>query len=139
IDAGSIHAIANYIRAGDEAGHLLAVYGHPDPHYPTIRFCGDPGAFDYVVFIAETAVQLSGLRFTHILASVPRSQRAVVDTDGMYAQLTVLDNYDRNHRDDRERAEWLKRHQPIADRILQPTLAQPEGHINAVSFFGYEP
>jgi len=47
-------------------------------------------------------------------------------TDGMYAQLTMLDNYDRNHRDDRERAEWLERHQPIADRILQPTLAHRE-------------
>jgi hypothetical protein len=139
VDAGSIHAVANYIRAGDEAGHLVALYGHPDPHYPAIRFCSDPGAFDYVVFIAETSVHLSGLRFAHILGSVRRSQRAIVDTDGMFSPLTVLDNYDRNHRNGQERAEWLERHRPIADRILQPTLAHAEEHINAVSFFGYDP
>ena len=139
INAGSIHAVANYIRAGNEAGHLVALYGPPDPHYPAIRFCSNPEAFDHLVFIAETSVHLSGLRFAHILASVPRSRRAVLDTDAMYAQLTVLDDYDRNHRDERERAEWLERHKPIADRILQPTLAHPEEHINAVPFFGYDP
>src|SRR5262249_51042611 len=54
VDAGSIHAVANYVQAADEAGYVVALYGHPDSRYPAMRFSADPAAFDFVVFIAET-------------------------------------------------------------------------------------
>src|SRR5262245_51545440 len=139
VDAGSIHAVANYVRAGNEAGYRVALYGQPDSRYPTIRFGTDPAAFDYVVFIAETGLQLSNLQLSRILASVPRSQRAMVDTDGMYNPVTVLDEYDRNHRNDQERYEWLARHEPVAATVLQPTLESPGLGTLAVPFFGYDP
>src|SRR5215471_8215975 len=101
VDAGSIHAVANYVQAADEAGYVVALYGHPDPRYPAIRFGTDPAAFDHVIFIAETGLQLSSLQLGRFLAVVPRSRRAILDTDGMYNPLTILDGYDRNHGSDR--------------------------------------
>ena len=38
VDRGSIQSMANYVRAGDAAGHVIALYGCPDPRFPTIRF-----------------------------------------------------------------------------------------------------
>ena len=34
VNAGSIQAVAGYVRAGDELGHTVAVYGPPDPRSP---------------------------------------------------------------------------------------------------------
>jgi hypothetical protein len=53
-NAGSIQAIANYVRAGDQAGHTIALYGRPDPHFPTVRFAMNAGHFDYAVFVLES-------------------------------------------------------------------------------------
>jgi hypothetical protein len=63
----------------------------------------------------------------------------MVDTDGMYNPVTVLDEYDRNHRNDRERCEWLARHESVAGTVLQPTLESPGLGTLAVPFFGYDP
>ena len=74
VNAGSIQAVANYVRAGDEAGHTVALYGRPDPRFGGIRFCSDPSSFDFVVFIAESGLRLSRLQLSRILTSVPRSR-----------------------------------------------------------------
>jgi hypothetical protein len=139
LDAGSIHAVAHYVRAGDEAGHVVALYGHPDPRYPTIRFATDPDGFDYVLFIAETAVQLSGLQLSRFVAAVPRARRAIVDTDGMFSPLTIIDQYDRNHADAPARERWIGRHAPLAGTIVQPTIGPAADGAVAVPFFGYDP
>ena len=34
VDRGSIQAVANYVRAGDELGHAIALYGREDPRFP---------------------------------------------------------------------------------------------------------
>ncbi len=138
VDAGSIHAVANYVQAGDEAGYLVALYGAPDARYPTIRFSRDPASFDRVIFITETGLQLSSLQVGRLLAEVPCAARVIVDTDGMYNPLTILDDYDRNHRSERERQDWLARH-ALGDTVLQPTLERPGPGTLAVPFFGYDP
>ena len=34
VDAGSIQAVHNYVRAGDECGHRFALFGKPDRRFP---------------------------------------------------------------------------------------------------------
>src|SRR3954462_9424391 len=97
-NAGSIQAVTNYVRAGDEFGHTLALYGRPDPRFPCIRFSTDLDAFDYTVFIVESDLGwMSGLRLPRVLAEVPRHRRAILDTDGMYNRVATVGGYDRNH------------------------------------------
>jgi hypothetical protein len=139
VDAGSIHAVANYVRAADEAGHIIALYGRPDPRYPTIRFSTDPGSFDHVLFIAETGIQLSGLQLSRLVASTPHDRRAIVDTDGMFGPLTLVDEYDYNHRSEAERQLWIARHKAMAPMVLQPSLGSACDGSLPVPFFGYDP
>src|SRR5262245_56308906 len=97
VDRGSIQSISNYVRAGEEAGHEIALYGHDDARFPTVRFSTAVGAFDYVVFLVESWRHwMSALRMPRVLAEVPRGRRAIVDADGMYNQRLSTDGYDRN-------------------------------------------
>jgi hypothetical protein len=140
VNAGSIQALAGYVRAGDELGHTVAVYGPPDPRYPGVRASGDPRAFDFVVFLFESKLRwLSGLQLASLLAAVPRRRRAVLDADGMYNRVTCLDGYDRNHARESERAEWLDYYRHLADKVMQPTFAPEEPGVLALPFYGYAP
>src|SRR5712691_3292468 len=117
VNAGSIQAVANYMRAGDELGYSFALYGHLDPNFPCVRFSTDLSSFDYVVFIIESSLSwLSGLRLPRILASVPRRQRAILDADGMYNRVISIDGYDRNHATERDRLPWLTGYNLLADK-----------------------
>lgn len=138
VDAGSIHAVANYVRVAEEAGHVIALYGCPDPRYPAIQFSTDPDAFDHLVFIAETGIQLSGLQLSRLVASTPHDRRAIVDTDGMFGPLTLIDDYDHNHRNEAERQRWIARHKALAPMVLQPTLGSACAGLLPVPFFGYD-
>lgn len=140
VNAGSIQAIAGYARAGDDLGHTIALYGRPDPSFPTVRFSADPDAFDYVVFVIEFGLSwMSGLRLPRFLAAVPRERRAVLDADGMYNQIVAVDGYDRNYADERERAQWLAHCDYLSDKILQPTLSPREPKVLGLPFYGYDP
>ena len=139
-NAGSIQAIANYIRAGDEAGHVIALYGKADPRYPALRFATHAGAFDYVVFVLESGLHwLSGLRMPRLLSDVPRERRAILDADGMYNKLISVDGYDRNHSNEKVRAEWLEYFALMADKIFQPTVKPREAGVRALPFYGFDP
>jgi hypothetical protein len=140
VNAGSIQAVAGYVRAGDELGHTIAVYGPPDPRYPGVRASADPRAFDFVVFLFESKLRwLSGLQLASLLAAVPRCRRAVLDADGMYNRVTCVDGYDRNHAGESERAEWLAYYGHLADKVMQPTFAPAEPGVLALPFYGYDP
>jgi hypothetical protein len=140
MSAGSIQAVANYIRAGDELGYSFALYGHLDPNFPCVRFSTELSSFDYVVFIIESSLSwLSALRLPRILASVPRRQRAILDADGMYNRVITVDGYDRNHATERDRLLWLTCYNLLADKILQPTIAPQEPGVRALPFYGYNP
>jgi hypothetical protein len=140
VNAGSIHAIANYVCAGDEAGHTIALYGRSDPRFPSVRFSVDAGAFDYVVFLMESGLSwLSALRLPRILSSVPYDRRVILDADGMYNRLIGLDGYDRNHPNEQQRSQWLEYYSVLAGRVFQPTWAPREPGVGALPFYGFDP
>jgi hypothetical protein len=139
-DRGSIQAAANYVRAGDELGHPIALFGHDDRKYPDLRFSTDLGAFDYVVFLIESCRRwMSGLRMPRILSQVPRERRAILDADGMWNPIIAVDGYDRNYASARDRSDWREHYQLLADRIIQPTLAPREPGVIGLPFYGYDP
>jgi hypothetical protein len=140
VNAGSIQALAGYVRAGDDLGHTVAVYGPPDSRYPGIRVSADPRGFDFAVFLFESKLRwLSGLQLANLLNAVPRRRRAILDADGMLNRLTCVDGYDRNHAGESDRAEWLTYYGHLADKVMQPTFAPAEGGILALPFYGYDP
>jgi hypothetical protein len=140
VNAGSIQAVASYVRAGDELGHAIAVYGPPDPSFPGVRFSIELSDVDQVVFVFESSLRwLSGLQLVRILSSVPRHRRAILDADGMYNRRIAIDGYDRNHASERERSEWLAYYERLADRILQPTFAPLEPGVRPLLFYGFDP
>lgn len=139
VNAGSIQAVANYVTAGDALGHTIALYGRPDPNFPGVRFSTDLTAFDCLVFIVESGLRwMSGLRLPRMLSTVPRERRAILDADGMCNQTIIVDGYDRNFADDRERSEWLAHFHCLADRILQPTFQPREPAVRPLPFYGYD-
>jgi hypothetical protein len=140
VDRGSIQCVSNYVRAGEEAGYDIALYGRPDARFPTIRFSTNVGAFDYVVFLVESWRHwMSALRMTRIFAEVPRERRAIVDADGMYNRITSVDNYDRNYEWERHRLEWFAHYATVADKIFQTTFTPREPGVRSLLFYGYDP
>ena len=140
VDRGSIQAVANYVCAGDELGHMFAVYGREDPAFPRVRFSTDASDFDHVMFIFESSRHwLSGLRVPQILSGVPRQRRAILDADGMYNQIISVDGYDRNYVYEHVRSGWLAHYNIVADRIMQPTLVPRDPGVIGLPFYGYDP
>jgi Glycosyl transferases group 1 len=139
VNAGSIQAVANYVRSGDELGHTIAMYGRPDPRFPSVRFSLDLRDTDYVVFIIESGLHwMSGLRLPRILDTVPRSRRVILDADGMYNPVIKVDGYDRNHSSEERRLAWLKHYDLLACQVLQPTFAPLQSGARALPFYGYD-
>src|SRR5438552_3547902 len=140
VDRGSIQSISNYVRAGDEAGYEIALYGCADPRFPTIRFSRDVGGFDHVVFIVESWRHwMSALRMPRMFAEVPRYRRAIVDADGMYNQIVSTDSYDRNYQWEHIREEWFAHYRIVADKSFQPTFVPPEPGVRRVRVSGDAP
>jgi len=140
VNAGSIQAVASYVRTGDELGHSMAVYGRRDPGFPDVRFATDAGAFEHVVFVFESRLRwMSGLQLANVLSAVPRRRRAILDADGMYNPVMAVDGYDRNHASERHRSEWLTYCDRLADKVLQPALRPREPGVIALPFYGYHP
>jgi hypothetical protein len=140
VDRGSIQAAANYVRAGDELGHPIALYGRDDPRFPATRCSTDLGAFDHVIFIVESWRHwMSGLRMPRFLAEVPRARRSILDADGMYNPIVSVDGYDRNHAHEHDRAEWLAHYRLVTDRIMQPAFTPQDPDVIGLPFYGYDP
>lgn len=140
VDAGSIHAMANYSRVGNKLGHTMAVYGGADPRFGELHFSTDIAAFDHLVFVFESRLGwISGLHLARMLPAVPRERRAIIDADGMYNRCTVLAGYDRNHASAQDHSHWRAYYRELASRIFQPTLAPQEPDVEPLLFYGYAP
>src|SRR5258705_4797082 len=71
-NAGSIQAIASYVRAGDDLGHTIALYGHPDAQYARIPWFTHFSLFDHVAVVCEFWLGwMSRLGMVRILSHVP--------------------------------------------------------------------
>ena len=139
VNRGSIQAVANYVLAGEELGHVVAVHGRPDPAFPGLRFSAKIDAYDYAVLIFESGLDwLSALRLPGLLAGMPRERRFILDADGMYNPVTCVHGYDRNHADESARQRWLAHFQALSDRVAQPTFASHELGVDPLPFYGYD-
>ena len=138
---GNTHALVNYMRVGERLGHTIALYGTPQPYMPGARFSMDVRAFDRVVYLFESSLyRVKPLREVSLLSAVPRERRFILDADAKYNPVMELDGYDRNHRDEAQRDEWLRFYDSIADHILKPTLLpSDDARVTTLPFFGYNP
>ncbi len=150
-NAGNMHAIATYSRVAAELGHTVAFYGPPQPlsrnglylrsALPGPQFSTDAGAFDRVVYLFESKLyRIPRLQEISLLATIPRRHRYVLDADARFNPFLVVDGYDRSHRDEAERREWLEFYDALTDQIIKPTLAASDDpRVTTLPFFGFDP
>jgi hypothetical protein len=150
-NAGNTHAIANYIRVGAELGHEIAFHGPSQPlvvdglYLPpdkqVARFSTDPSAFDRVIYLFESKLhRVNRLQEVALLGIMPREHRFILDADGRYNPFTVVDDYDRSHYDQAERAEWLEFYDALSDRIIKPTIVPSDDpKVTTLPIFGFNP
>ena len=149
-NAGNMHAIANYCRVGAELGHTIAFYGPPQPisvdglyvrstlHGP--RFSTDVRAFDRVILLFESKLyRIPRLQEVSLLATIPRRHRYILDADARFNPFMIFEGYDRSHRDEAERAEWLEFYEALTDRVIKPTLAPDDDpRVTTLPFYGFD-
>ena len=140
-DAGNTHAVANYMRLAPRFGHSVAIFGTPLWYVPELQFSTDIRSFDRVVYIYESELyRIERMNEAVILAKFPRQHRLIMDTDGMYNPVVVVDGYDFNHASEAERARWIAHLDALGDRIIQTTIAPPlDPRVQAMAFYGYNP
>jgi hypothetical protein len=140
VNAGSIQAVAGYLRAADDLGYAIALLGAPERRFRGLRTSSDVEAFDHVVIILESTLNwLSGLTLSQLLTRVPRERRTIVDADGLYNDVICVDHYDRNHPDEASRLRWKMCCEALSDRVFQPTLHPASSKVMPLLFYGYQP
>ena len=150
-NAGNTHAITNYMRVGAELGHRIALYGPPQPEVvdgwylpPEMqhaRFTTDLKAFDRILYFFESKLRhLKRLPEVAMLGTFPREHRYILDADGRFNPYMVVDNYDRSHKDEAERATWMEHYEALSDKIIKPTIAPDrDPRVTNLTFFGFSP
>ncbi|MGD9669035.1 MAG: glycosyltransferase [Hyphomicrobiaceae bacterium] len=140
-NAGSTHAVANYMRLAPEFGHSVAIFGAPIWYIPELKLSMDIEEFDRVVYLFETDLfTIEPLHQAIMLEHFPRSRRLIIDTDGMYHDLIQLDGYDFNHASEADRQYWLRYMDSLGDKVVH-TLMNRSGFAKAgaLPLFGYDP
>jgi hypothetical protein len=140
-NAGCTHALANYMRVGDTLGHKVALFGEPQPDMPGVRLSTDPSDFGRIVYVFESKLyRANRLQEVALLGATPREHRYVLDADAKYGPMKVVEGYDRNHRDEAERSQWIDFFDSLSDRILQSTLMPADDpRVTRLAFFGFDP
>jgi hypothetical protein len=140
-NAGSTHAVANYMRLAPKYGHSVAIFGTPIWYIPELKFSMEIAEFDRVIYLFETELfQIKPLHQAIMLARFPRQDRLIIDTDGMYNELVTVDGYDSNHSTETDRAQWIAYMDALGDTVVQTLTTKPSHpKVSALSFFGYDP
>lgn len=140
-DAGNAHAVANYMRLAPKHGHTVAIFGTPLWYVPELRFSTDIRSFDRVVYVYESDLyRIKRLNEAVILTRFPKQHRLILDTDGMYNPVVVVDGYDFNHGSECARTRWIEHLEALGARIMQTTFARPlDPRVEAMTFYGYNP
>jgi hypothetical protein len=139
-DAGSAQDVHNYIRAAEEQGHEIVLYGRPGA-LPSFKFSLDVESADAVFFIFEWTTDMrfgDQLDWARIACRVPRQKRFVIDCDGAYNEAIHVEG-DLNHRDAASSRRWMSICESLADKIYQPTLHPAQSHVRSFFFHGYDP
>lgn len=140
-DAGNTHAVANYMRLAPKHGHTVAIFGTPLWYLPELQFSMDIHSFDRVVYVYESELyRIKSMHEAVILARFPKQHRLIMDTDGMYNPVVVVDGYDFNHKSEVERKRWIEHLDALGGRVMQTTLVPPlDPRVGAMTFYGYNP
>ena len=139
-DAGSAQDVHNYIRAGEELGHEVVLYGRPGV-LPSFKFSLDIDSADAVFFIFEWTTQLrfgDHLDWVRIASKLPRNKRFVIDCDGAYNEMIRVAG-DYNHRDSASSRRWMDICQSLSERIHQPTYHPLQPNVRPFLFHAYDP
>jgi glycosyltransferase involved in cell wall biosynthesis len=139
-NAGSAQDVHNYIRAAEELGHEVVLYGPPDV-LPSFKFSLDIDSADAVFFIFEWTTQLrfgDRLDWARLASKVPRHTRFVIDCDGAYNEVINIEG-DLNHRDAASSRKWMDICESLTDNIYQPTLHPIQPNVRPFFFHAYDP
>jgi hypothetical protein len=139
-DAGSAQDVHHYIRAAEELGHEVVLYGRPGV-LPSFKFSLDVESADAVFFIFEWTTDLrfgDQLDWARLVSGVPRHKRFVIDCDGGYNEMIQIEG-DLNHRDAVASRRWMDICESLADQIYQPTLHPVQPNVRPFFFHGYDP
>ena len=139
-DAGSAQDVHNYIRAAEELGHEVVLYGRPGM-LQSFKFSLDIESADAVFFIFEWTTQLrfgDQLDWGRLASKMPRNKRFVIDCDGAYNEMIHVDG-DLNHRDAASSRKWVDICESLADGIFQPTLHPVHRNVRPFLFHAYDP
>jgi glycosyltransferase involved in cell wall biosynthesis len=139
-DAGSAQDVHNYIRAAEELGHEVVLYGRPGL-LPSFKFSLDIDSADAVFFIFEWTTQLrfgDRLDWARLASKVPRRARFVIDCDGAYNGVINIEG-DLNHRDAVSSRKWMDICESLTDKIYQPTLHPIQPNVRSFLFHAYDP
>jgi hypothetical protein len=118
-NAGSTHAVANYMRLAPHFGHEVAIFGTPIWYIPELHFSMDIEDFDRIVYLFETDLYaLLPLHQAIMLDHFPRDHRLIIDTDGMYHDLVQLDGYDFNHESEQKCQDWIAYMDALGDTVV---------------------
>lgn len=140
-NAGSTHAVANYMRLAPHYGHEVAIFGAPIWYIPELKFSMDVEEFDHVVYLFETDLfTIKPLHQAIMLDHFPRSRRLIIDTDGMYHELIQLDGYDFNHNCEADRRAWINYMDSLGDTVVHTLMNTSRFHkARALPLFGFDP
>ena len=139
-DAGSAQDVHNYIRAGEELGHEVVLYGRTGV-LPSFKFSLDIESADAVFFIFEWTTELrfgDQLDWARLASKVPRHKRFVIDCDGAYNKMINIEG-DLNHRDAASSRTWMDICESLSDKIYQPTLHPVQPNVRSFFFHAYDP
>ncbi len=140
-NAGSTHAVSNYMRLAPQFGHEIAIFGSPIWYIPELKFSMDIEDFDRIVYLFETDLyEIIPLHQAIMLDHFSRDQRLIIDTDGMYHELIQLDGYDFNHASEADCESWIGYMDALSDKVVHTLMGQSQfSKAEALPFFGYDP
>ena len=123
-------------------GHDVALFGPPNPNLPALPYTTDLGGVDLALFVVQVPADFPQMpHLAHLIDTIPREKRAVVDLWGRYNE-TIFVDHDFNHLeklDGHMGWEWEEAFRATSDIILQPTLKPLRTDAGSFLFHGFAP
>src|SRR5262245_9517990 len=139
-DRGSAQDMFHYVRAAEELGHEIALYGRRPGDSP-FRYSQDVHRADAAIFIFEWTRQLQNgdvLDLARLVGRFSRKRRVVIDCDGKYNDPISVAG-DVNHPDTKSSRDWIAVCDRLSDKICQPTWHPLPSNVRPFFFHGYGP
>ena len=138
----SVSTIHRWVRAGQSAGHDVAVYGEPNEELPHLPFTTDLSGVDVAVFVVQVPSDFPDMPYlARVLDTIPRERRVVIDLWGRFND-TIRVDHDFNHLEKLDGHlgwEWEDAFNALSEVILQPTLAPRPAGVRSYLFHGFDP